>query len=168
MGGELFLGHSPMIIKFNFRVFFPKICNLTPSPAPFVGCFRIYLRKSSHHLVIWIYRFEEVTEIYENIYNVQYFVHLRIWPPALQPKGSFTDISQKQKLYVTLLSSNVQSYYFSKHFHMAVSLLSLTYLDKRKTAAQQATACSRSKIQNTKTKYKIKTTKYKIQKLEKS
>ena len=34
MGGGLFLGHSLIIIKWTWRVFFPKICNLNPPPSP--------------------------------------------------------------------------------------------------------------------------------------
>ena len=69
----------------------------------------------------------------------------RIWPPALLTKSSFTGVSQRRKLYVTQLSSNLHSNYFSEQFQMAASLC-ISYISSQKENTAN-NACSRSTIQ---------------------
>ena len=97
----------------------------------------MYLHKSSHHLMIWIHEFEEV----------QYFVNLLDLTSTFTTKELPRRCFAKAKVMRNTVSSNLHSSYLSEQSRWLLLCVSLTYLHKKKTAAQQTIACSRSTVQ---------------------
>ena len=160
---EVFLLKASIFIKNQlFRCLFSRVLlnprnSLLFLAAPCVACFLIYLHKRSHHLVIRIYAFEEVIEIYENIQNIQYFVNVQDLPPSFATKERLSRCSGKAKVmrYPAQVSSNLQSNYFSEQFHMAAPLcVSLTNHQKKEDSCP-ANNCM-FKVNNAKARQVVK------------
>ena len=68
------------------------------------------------------------------------------WPSALLVKNAFTGVSLGERLYITQLSSNLQSNYFSELLHVAACLCIFYISSQKEDSCWQAIACSRSTI----------------------
>ena len=110
---------------------------------PCVGCFRICLHKSNH-FVIRIHGFEEVPEIYKNMYNAQYFVNLQDLAYSFTTKEFLHRCFAKTKVIsYTAFFESAEQLLFGRISH---GCLSLSLLAKRKQLPKTID-CSRSTIQ---------------------
>ena len=77
-------------------------------------------------------------------YNILFICS--IWPSALLVKSAFTGVSLGKRLYLTQLSSSLQSNYFSEPLHVAACLWIFYISLQKEDSCWEAIACSRSTI----------------------